>query len=162
MHHFGCINHFYSCFVKTNFTLSSFYWVFLNLLLELPHLLYLRELGSTPWVCTIPLQNLESIRFFTLKAFDNLGVCNCRNPSFGLATKAKGLQGCGPRESPGVTSHIPGSVGKCEGVNPHTPKATPTLGDGVPVDSWNFREWFQGSKLNFLWRSLYHWKALRT
>ncbi len=28
----------------------------------------------------------------------------CRNPSFGLATKAKGLQGCGPRGSPGVTS----------------------------------------------------------
>ncbi len=38
------------------------------------------------------------------------------------------------RGSPGVTSHTPGSVGKCEGVNPHTPKATPTLGDGVPVD----------------------------
>ncbi len=26
----------------------------------------------------------------------------CCNPSFGFATKAKGLQGCGPRESPGV------------------------------------------------------------
>jgi len=50
------------------------------------------------------------------------------------------LQTCGPRGNPGVTSHTPGSVGKCEGVNPHTPKATPTLGDGVPVDSQNFRE----------------------
>jgi hypothetical protein len=56
----------------------------------------------------------------------------CRDPSFGLVTKAKGLQGCGPRgssgvktrgslgvktrRSPGVTSHIPGSVRKCEGV----------------------------------------------
>jgi hypothetical protein len=59
----------------------------------------------------------------------------CRNPSFGLMTKAKGLQGCGPRESLGVKSHTPRSVGKCEGVNPHTPKATPTLGDGVPIDS---------------------------
>ncbi len=59
----------------------------------------------------------------------------CRNPSLGLATKAKGLQECGPRGSPGVTSHTPGNVGKCEGVNPHTPKATPTLGDGVPMDS---------------------------
>jgi hypothetical protein len=56
---------------------------------------------------------------------------NCHNPSFGLATKAKGLQGCGPRGSPGVTSHTRESVRKCEGVNPHTPKATPTLGDGV-------------------------------
>jgi hypothetical protein len=36
----------------------------------------------------------------------------CRNPSFGLATKAKGLQGCGPKGSPGVTSGTPGSVGK--------------------------------------------------
>jgi len=63
-----------------------------------------------------------------------------RNLRFGLGTKAKGLQGCEPKESPGITSHIPGSVGKCEGVNPHTSKATPTLGDGIPVDSQNFRE----------------------
>jgi hypothetical protein len=56
----------------------------------------------------------------------------CRNPSLGLATKAKGLHGCGPRGSPrvkakrsqgcgprknvGVTSHIPESVKKCEGI----------------------------------------------
>jgi hypothetical protein len=80
----------------------------------------------------------------------------CRNSSFGLTTKAKGLQGCGPRGSPGVTSHTPGNVKKCEGVNLHTPKATPTLGDGVLVDSRNFRERFEGSKLNGLWRSLYH------
>jgi len=70
------------------------------------------------------------------------------------------LQRCGPRRSPGATSHTPGSVGKCEGVNPHTPKATLTLGDGVPVDSQNFRERIEGPKLNGLWHSLYHWKAL--
>jgi len=100
----------------------------------------------------------------------------CRNPSFGLATKAKGLQGCEPRgrkprsQGKGITrlwqeqareprqeevqelrqeeareSHhiLPGvleSVREYEGVNPHTPKATPTLGDGVPVDSRNFTE----------------------
>jgi hypothetical protein len=64
----------------------------------------------------------------------------CRNPSLELATKAKGLQGCGPKGSPGVTSHIPGSGRKCEGVNLHTPKAIPTLGDGVPMDFQNFRE----------------------
>jgi hypothetical protein len=84
----------------------------------------------------------------------------CRNPSFGLATKVKGLQGCGPKGSLKVTSGTPGSVGKCEGVNPHTPKAIPTLGDGVPVDSQNFRDRFEGSNLNGLWRSLYQWKAL--
>jgi hypothetical protein len=49
--------------------------------------------------------------------------------------KAKALQGCGPRGSWGVTSHTSRSVRKCEGVNTHTPKATPTLGNGVPVDS---------------------------
>jgi hypothetical protein len=89
-------------------------------------------------------------------------LCYCHNPSFGLATKAKGLQGCGPRESSGFTSHTLKSVGKCEGMNPHTPKATPTLGNGVPVDSQNFKERFQGSKLNGLWCFLYHWKALET
>ncbi len=47
-------------------------------------------------------------------------------------------------------------------MNHHTPKATPTLGDGVPVDSRNFKDWFEGSKLNSLWRFLYHWKALGT
>jgi len=84
----------------------------------------------------------------------------CRNLNLGVVTKAKGLQGCRPRRSLGVTSHTLGSVRKCEGVNPHTPKATPTLGDGVPMDSQNFRERFQGSKLNGLWRFLYHWKVL--
>jgi len=45
-------------------------------------------------------------------------------------------------------------------VNPHTPKATLTLRDGVLVDSRNFRKRFQGSKLNGLWCFLYHWKLL--
>jgi len=83
-------------------------------------------------------------------------VASYHNPSPGLATKVKGLQGCGPRGSPGVTSHTPISVRKCEGVNLHIPKATPTLGDGVPMDFRYFREQFQGSKLNDLWCSLCH------
>jgi hypothetical protein len=32
-------------------------------------------------------------------------------------------------------------------MNPHTPKGTPTLGVGVPVDFQMFREWLQRSKL---------------
>jgi hypothetical protein len=56
----------------------------------------------------------------------------CCNPSIRLVTKAKGLQGygprgslgikakrsqgCGPRKSPAVTSHIPGSVRECKKV----------------------------------------------
>ncbi len=50
----------------------------------------------------------------------------CRNPSFGLATKAKGLQGCGPRGSPGVTSETPESVGECEGVAFTLPRQLPS------------------------------------
>ncbi len=49
----------------------------------------------------------------------------CCNPNLGLVTKVRGLQGCRPRGSPGVTLHALGNVGRCEGVNPHTPKATP-------------------------------------
>ncbi len=50
---------------------------------------------------------------------------NCRNPSIWLATKARGLRGCGPRSRPG--SHITCSreckeSKECEGMNPHTPK----------------------------------------
>jgi len=56
----------------------------------------------------------------------------CRNPSLGLMTKARGLQGCGPRGSLGVTPHVLESVRRCEGVNPHTPKATPTW----EMESW--------------------------
>jgi hypothetical protein len=44
----------------------------------------------------------------------------------------------------GVTSHILGSVGECEGMNPHTPKWTLILGVGLPVDSWTFRHQLQG------------------
>ncbi len=44
--------------------------------------------------------------------------------------KAKALQECGLRASPGVLE----SVREYERVNPHTPKATPTLGDGILVD----------------------------
>jgi len=73
--------------------------------------------------------------------------------------KAKRPQRYGPKRSPkqkknpGITSHTPESVRSAkeyEGMNPHTLKATPTLGDEVPVDSRNFRERLQGSKLNGL------------
>jgi len=92
----------------------------------------------------------------------------CRNPSFGLATKTKGVarlrakrkEARELRQEEAWESHhiLPGvleSARECEGVNTHTPKATPTLGDGVLVDSRNFREQLQGSNLNGLWCSLY-------
>jgi len=110
-----------------------------------------------------------------------LNVDQCRNPSFGLATKAKGVarlwvkrkearesrqrhcKGASQeeaRESHHILLGVLESVREYEGVNPHIPKATSTFGDGVPVNSRNFREKLQGSNLNVLWRSLYHWKAL--
>jgi len=84
----------------------------------------------------------------------------CRNPSLGLATKARGLAKERAKrkeawESHHILSGVLESVRECEGVNTHTLKATPTLGDGVPVDSRNFREQLQGSNLNGSWRSLY-------
>jgi len=71
-------------------------------------------------------------------------------PKGSPGTKVKGSSRVKARGSPGVTSHTLGSVEKCEGVSPHTPKATPTWGDGVPVDSQNFREQLQGSNFNGL------------
>jgi len=37
-------------------------------------------------------------------------------------TKAKAYKGVGQEGSLGVTSHAPGNVGECEGMNLHTPK----------------------------------------
>jgi hypothetical protein len=86
----------------------------------------------------------------------------CYNLSLGLATKTRAYKGMGQEWSPGVTSHAPGSVGKCEGMSLHTPKWTPTLGVGVLMDFQIFKEELQGSKPIGLWGSLYHWKALGT
>jgi hypothetical protein len=58
--------------------------------------------------------------------------------------------------------HTPGSARGCERIDLHTPKGTPTLGVGVPVDSWMSRERLQGSKPNGLRSFLYHWKDIET
>jgi len=39
------------------------------------------------------------------------------------------------RGAPGVMSHAFGNARECEGIDPHTPKGTPTLGVGVSMDS---------------------------
>jgi len=50
--------------------------------------------------------NMFMTKHLNIKKFlTNLGLIlmnRCRNPSFGLATKAEGLQSYGPRGSPGV------------------------------------------------------------
>jgi hypothetical protein len=50
-------------------------------------------------------------------------------------TKARGCKVVGREGNLGVMSHAPESAKECEGIDPHTPKATPTLGVGVPVNS---------------------------
>jgi len=40
-------------------------------------------------------------------------------------TKAKACKGVGQKGSPRLTSHVPGSVGECEGMNFHTPNGFP-------------------------------------
>jgi hypothetical protein len=92
--------------------------------------------------------------------FMNLHIC--RNPSLGLATKARGCKVVGQEKSPGPMSHAPGSAKECERIDPHTPKGTPPLGIRVSVDSRIFKGRVQGPKLNGLKSSLYHWKALET
>jgi hypothetical protein len=72
-------------------------------------------------------------------------VLGC-NPSFGLATKAKRVAKVRAKRKPGVTSYTLGSVRKCEGVNPHTPKWTPMLGVGVPKGLPNFQSAIAGAK----------------
>ncbi len=66
-------------------------------------------------------------------------VARCHNLSLGLATNVKACKGAG-QEGPRITSHAPKSVGECEGMNPHTPKWTPTLGIEVMMDSQIFRK----------------------
>jgi len=63
----------------------------------------------------------------------------CRNPSLGLATKAKGCKVAGQEGSPGVMPHALGSARECEGIDLHTPTGTPTLGVGVLVDFQIFK-----------------------
>ncbi len=65
-----------------------------------------------------------------------------RNPSLELTTKARVCKGAGQMWSLGVTFHAHGSVGKCKGMSPHVHKWDPTLGVGVLMKSWIFREWF--------------------
>jgi len=59
----------------------------------------------------------------------------CHNPNLGLATKARVYKVVGQEGSLGVMSHALGSAKECEGIDPHTPNGTHTLGVGVPVES---------------------------
>jgi hypothetical protein len=49
-----------------------------------------------------------------------------------------------------VAFHSLGSARECEGMNPHIPKWTTTLGVGVLMDSQIFRGWLQGVKIHYI------------
>jgi len=87
-------------------------------------------------------------------------ILHCHNPGLRFMTKTRACKGANQKRSPGITSHAPGSVRECEGMNPHTPKWTPILGVGIPMDSWIFKKHLQGSKPIELKNSLYHWNVL--
>jgi hypothetical protein len=57
---------------------------------------------------------------------------SCRKPSLGLAIKSRGCKVAGQEGSMGVQ--------ESEGIDPHTPKGTPILGVGVPMESRMFRK----------------------
>ncbi len=121
-----------------------------------------REATSTIKVNGVPgpvFQLARSVRhgcplapYFFILAIDVLGyMLAVATLALGSRPRQRGCKGAGQEEA--WESHQ--SVGECEGVSLHTPKATPKLGEGVLVDSRNFRERFEGSNLNDLLRSLY-------
>jgi hypothetical protein len=59
----------------------------------------------------------------------------CRNPNLGLMAKARACKVVSQEGSSGIMPHVRMNARECEGTNPHTPKGTPTLGVGVPMDS---------------------------
>ncbi len=66
----------------------------------------------------------------------------CCNPSLGFAIKTRALLAKVQAKSEDRKSHfILSGVEECEKMNPHTPKWTPTLGIGVPMDFRIFRRW---------------------
>ncbi len=93
---------------------------------------------------------------------DILDGVMCCDPSLGLTTRARGYKVAGQEGSLGIMPHAPKSARECEGIDPHTPKGTPTLGVGIPVDSQMFIKQLQGSKPNGLRNFLYHWKSIET
>jgi hypothetical protein len=74
----------------------------------------------------------------------------CRNPSLGLATKARACKGVGRAGSLEVTSHAPGSAKECKGMSPHTPKWTPILGIWVSNGLPNLQRAITGVKTHWI------------
>jgi hypothetical protein len=73
----------------------------------------------------------------------------CCNLNLGLATKARGLHGCGPRGRLGSHFTCSWECKECEGMNPHTPKWIPIVGIRVPNGLPNFHSTISGVKTHW-------------
>jgi hypothetical protein len=98
-------------------------------------------------VCNIRLR----LALDEVNPFRHFSSCHsCRNPNLVLKTKARACKGEGQEGSLGVTSHVLESARECEGMNPHTSKWAPTLGVGVPMDSWFSKRNYRGQNPLYL------------
>jgi hypothetical protein len=73
----------------------------------------------------LPLAPTTQIKMLGLHAISiskTISYFFCRNPSLGLATKARACKVVGQEGTLGGTLHAPGSAKECEGMNPHTLK----------------------------------------
>ncbi len=112
------------------------------------HSMGLRNEKGTPHHC---LGAKNHLFFVFHHSMDCLLICgevmemvfdygDCRNFNLEFMSKARACKVASQKRSLGVTFHALRSVGECEWMNPHTPKWAPTLGVGVSMDSWIFRE----------------------
>jgi hypothetical protein len=95
----------------------------------------------------LPSPHFGNVSLILTLSQNRVTTCDmCHNFSLGLATNARVCKDAGRKWSLRVTFHVHGSVGKCEGMNPNTPKWVPTLGIRVMMNSRIIKWRLQGSK----------------
>jgi hypothetical protein len=70
----------------------------------------------------------------------------CHDPSLRLTTKVEAWKSVGQKCNPGVTLHS----WECEGMNPHAPKWTLTLGVGIPLGVLQIQKNISGVKAQWM------------
>jgi hypothetical protein len=63
---------------------------------------------------------------------------------------SRGCKVAGQEGSPRVMPHAPGNVRECEGIGPHTPKGTPTLGSWSPCGLLIIQKVSKGIKIQWI------------
>jgi hypothetical protein len=125
-------------------TWRTFYW---PCLISRPWVKQLHKL----WVVIIDFLNIDKINVGNHHQHWGNSYHPCfRNPSLGLTTKARGCKVANQEGSSGVMLHAPGSVKECEGIGPHTPKGTPTLGSWSPGGLPNVQRAILGIKTQWI------------